>query len=75
MLTRQNVLRLLLLGLLLAALLVPVVGAGVAGNVAGALDDAASFQRLIQGDGLTGQPAAIIACDDPGGSGGSGGGC
>ncbi len=74
MLTRQNVLRLLLLGLLLAALLVPVVGMSVAGNVAGALDDA-PFQRLIQGDGPTGQPAAIIACDDPGGSGGSGGGC
>lgn len=72
MLTRQNVLRLLLLGLLLAALLVPVVGMGVAGNAAGALDNAGEL--LIQGDSPAGQPAAIIASDDPGGSGGSGGG-
>lgn len=73
MLTRQNVLRLLLLGLLLAALVVPIVGMGVAGQVDGALDAVDAI--LIQGDGPAGQPAAIIACDDPGGSGGSGGGC
>jgi len=58
MLTRQNMLRLLLPGRLLAALVVPVVGMGIANRVAGALDGVDVDAILIRGDGPAGQPAA-----------------